>query len=130
MGLTKQLFRFLQEFGILVFSMALDLQGHNQRWYILLSLDFLHYFYHLFLISTTLCFTFVLFYSMPFGKSVVMLIPSLIKIIQEAKCMVLEDEKGRYFFFLFYCLLYKYQHRDEQVIGKCAWYSCSKMKIV
>lgn len=80
-GLTKLLFRFLQEFGILVFSMALDLQGHNQRWYILLSLDFLHYFYHLFLISTTLCFTFVLCYAMPFGKSVVMLIPSLIKII-------------------------------------------------
>lgn len=52
-GLTKLLFRFLQEFGILVFSMALDLQGHNQRWYILLSLDFLHYFYDLFLISTT-----------------------------------------------------------------------------
>ena len=29
----KLFFRYLQELGILVFSMALDLQGHNQRWY-------------------------------------------------------------------------------------------------
>jgi len=29
----KLFFRYLQELGILVFSMALDVQGHNQRWY-------------------------------------------------------------------------------------------------
>lgn len=31
--INNELFRYLRELGILVSSMALDLQGHNQKWY-------------------------------------------------------------------------------------------------
>ena len=39
----KLFFRYLQELGILVFSMALDVQGHNQRWYRFFPLQFYNF---------------------------------------------------------------------------------------